>query len=80
VGGTDALLPTPVPPASEGLDVRDAGTAGGPIEVRLPPTLGRGFVIVMDGGLAFDGVPVLGVDVLDVAADSCFVGDFVGDY
>lgn len=33
----------------------------------------------MDGFLAFEGVPVRGVDVVDVAADSCLVGDLVGD-
>ena len=58
-----------------------AGTGGGPIEVRLPPALGRGLEVVMDGVLAFDGVPVLEVEVLDGPADaSCFVGDFVGDF
>jgi hypothetical protein len=36
--------------------------------------------MVIDGGLVFEGVPPLGVDVVDVVADSCFVGDFVGDY
>lgn len=58
----------------------DAGFAGGPIDVRVPPTLGLGFDFVMEGFLvAFDGVPVLGVEAPDVAADNCFVGDFVGD-
>jgi hypothetical protein len=27
----------------------------------------------------FDGVPVRGVGAFDEAADSCLVGDFVGD-
>jgi hypothetical protein len=53
---------------------------GGPIEVRLLARAGFGFDIVMDGFLALDGVPVLGVDVVEVAADSGFVGDFVGDW
>jgi hypothetical protein len=37
--------------------------------------------VVIDGVLAIDGVPVLGVETFDEAADAnCFVGDFVGDY
>jgi hypothetical protein len=72
-------LATPGPPASDCLDV-DVGLGGGPIELRVPPTLGRGFDIVIEGVLALDGVPVLGVEAFDVAADSCLVGDLVGDY
>jgi hypothetical protein len=79
LGGIDALFPTPGPPARDCLDVRDAGTAGGPIEVRLPLMLGRGFAVVADGARVCEGVPVLGVEVAEVAADNCFVGDFVGD-
>jgi hypothetical protein len=41
--------------------------------------LARGFDIVMEGVLVLDGVPVLGVEAFDVAADSCLVGDLVGD-
>ena len=78
-GGADVRFPTLGPPASDGLDVRPAaGGGGGPIEV-LPPTLGLGFDSVTEGFLAFDGVPVRGVEAFDVAAESCFVGDFVGD-
>jgi hypothetical protein len=63
------------------LDVLEAGIGGGPIEVRLPPTLGRGFEVVTDDTRPFEGVPVLGVDAAEVPADpSCFVGDFVGDF
>lgn len=80
VVGADALFATPIPPVRVGLAVDDAGFAGGPIDVRVPPTLGRGLDIVMEGFLAFDGVPVLGVDAADVPAESCFVGDFVGDW
>ena len=59
---------------------RDPGAAGGPIEVRAPPTLGRGLVVVIEGGFVFEGVPVRDV-VAEVPADeSCFVGDFVGDF
>ncbi len=69
------LLPIP---AIAGL-VCEAGLAGGPIDVRLPPpTLGLGLA-VMDGFRALEGVLVLGVEAVDVAADSCFVGDLVGD-
>jgi len=80
--GTAAdLFPTPAPPASDGLGVLAAGMGGGGIDVRFPPTPGRvGFDIVMEGFLALDGVPVLGVEAFDGVADSCFVGDFVGDY
>jgi hypothetical protein len=75
----DDLFPIPVPPAKLGLDVRDAGIAGGPIDVLLVDT-GRG---LGGGGIdafrEFEGVPVLGVEAVEVAAESCFVGDFVGD-
>lgn len=76
VTGAAALLPTPVPPANDCL--RDvAGAGGGPIDVRVPPALGRdALVTVTDGALELEGVPVRGVDV----AESCFVGDLVGDY
>lgn len=55
------------------------GLGGGPIDVLFPPILGLGFVIDMDGFLALEGVPVRGVEAADGAADSCLVGDFVGD-
>jgi hypothetical protein len=80
LGGAPALFPTPRPPTRDFRGARDAGKAGGPIEIRFPPTLGLGLDMVIDGGLAFEGVPVLGVEVLDVFVDNCFVGDFVGDY
>jgi len=67
-------------PASEGLDVLPVGNAGGPIDVRFPPMLWRGLVMDIDGGLVFEGVPVLEVEVLEAGAVNCFVGDFVGDY
>jgi hypothetical protein len=45
-----------------------------------PPTEGRGLVPTEET-LAFDGVPVRELVVLDAAVvASCFVGDFVGDY
>ena len=72
-------MPTLGPPASDGLDVRAAGVGGGPIEVLFPPTLGLGFENVTEGFFVFEGVPVRGVEAFDVAADNCFVGDFVGD-
>ena len=58
----------------------EAGTAGGPIDVRLAPTPteGRAFAVT-DGTLAFDGVAVREVEALDAAVPSCLVGDFVGD-
>ena len=78
--GAEVRFPTPGPPASDGLDIRAAaGGGGGPIEVLFPPTLGLGFDNVTDGFLVFEGVPVRGVEAFDVAAESCFVGDFVGD-
>jgi hypothetical protein len=51
------------------------------MDVRIPPALGLVCLdIVIDSVRALEGVPVLGVEVLDGAADSCFVGDFVGDF
>lgn len=81
VGALPTRAFVPVVPASDCLDVRDAGIGGGPMDVLLaPPTLGLGFEVV-DVGRVVDGVLVLGVDAPDVAADvSCLVGDFVGDY
>ena len=60
--------------------VRDAGMAGGPIDVRVtpPPTDGLAFAVT-EGTLAFDGVAVRDVEALDAAVVSCLVGDFVGD-
>lgn len=79
LGGAVVRVPIPNPPAKDCLF--PAGPGGGPIEVRVPPVLGRtGFDIVTDGALVFEGVPVRGVDVDDVAPESCFVGDLVGDY
>jgi hypothetical protein len=79
-GGADVRFPILGPPASDGLDVRAAaGGGGGPIEVLPPPTLGLGFDSVTEGFLALEGVPVRGVEAFDVVAESCFVGDFVGD-
>ncbi len=75
-GGTLDLLPAPV---TEGR-VCEAGRAGGPIDVRVPPILGRGFDSVTEGFRVFEGVPVRGVDAVEVAAESCLVGDLVGDY
>lgn len=73
-------VPGAVVPTDDCLDVRDVGTGGGPIDVRFPATLGRGFVVDIDGTRPLDGVPVLGVDAAEVPADaSCFVGDLVGD-
>jgi len=79
-GGADVRFPTLGPPASDCLPVRDAGMAGGPIEVLVPPTLGLGFDKVTEGVLALEGVPVRGVEAFEFVADSCFVGDLVGDY
>ena len=71
----------PAVPANDCLDILDAGIGGGPIEVRLPLMLGRGFEVDTDRTRPFEGVLVLGEDVPDVAADAnCFVGDLVGDY
>lgn len=83
VDGAALLFPTPRPPARDGLDVedvRDAGTAGGPIDVRFPPMLGLGgFDVVMEGGRVVEGVVVLGVEAVDVTPGNCFVGDLEGD-
>jgi hypothetical protein len=71
----------PAVPANDCLDVLDAGISGGPMEVRLPLILRRGFEVGTDGRRPFEGVLVLGEEVPDVAADAnCFVGDLVGDY
>lgn len=73
-------MPGPEFPVIDCLDVLDAGIGGGPIEVRLPLILGRGFDVGAGGTRPFEGVLVLGEDVPDVAADaSCLVGDLVGD-
>lgn len=68
----------------EGLAARDAGSEGGPIEVRVagPPVEGRASLAPMDALLpAFEGVPVRELGPLDPAAiDTCLVGDFVGDW
>jgi hypothetical protein len=76
-----ALFPTPKPPAKEVLGWRAPGRGGGPIDVRLAPTIGlTGLDNVTEGVRALEGVPVLGVEVVEGVADCCFVGDFVGDY
>ena len=80
-GGAAVLFPTPSPPAKDCLDTRGPGRGGGPMEVRLPPTLGLvALDNVTDGVRTLDGVPVRGVEAVDGVAESCFVGDFVGDY
>jgi hypothetical protein len=66
---------------TDGRAVRDAGKAGGPMDVRFVAETGRGFVEDIEGGLVLEGVPVRGVEVPEVAAEAnCLVGDFVGDY
>lgn len=85
LGGAVVLFATPSPPARDCLEVFEAGTAGGPIDVLVPPILGRGGLdIVIEGGLVdvgrlVDGVVPQGVEAVEVAAESCFVGDLVGD-
>lgn len=61
--------------------VRDAGAAGGPIEVLAPtpPKDGR-TLEPAEGARTIEGVPVRDVAVLEGPLMSCFVGDFVGDY
>ncbi len=58
--------------------VRDAGAAGGPIDVRWPgiEALCRA---PADATRAFEGVPVLDAAALEAALKG-FVGDFDGDY
>jgi hypothetical protein len=68
------------PLANDCLEEVARGTGGGPIDVRFPVALGLGLDIVTDGFLVTDGVLVLGVEEVDGFRDSCFVGDFVGDY
>jgi hypothetical protein len=60
----------------------DAGNAGGPMDVRAPPTEGRDLAATPTPEVrALEGVPVREVAALDVAVDvTCFVGDLVGDY
>lgn len=64
------------------LAVREATTAGGPIDVRWVIVDVRALeapaVADAEGTLAFEGVPVREAEALDVAL-SCFVGDFTGD-
>lgn len=59
------------------LVVRDAGAAGGPIDVRWAGTDVR-VLAPAEGTLAFEGVPVREAAALDAALRG-FVGDFVGD-
>ena len=62
------------------LVVFEAGAAGGPIDIRIPLMLCRGFGVDVLEFLVMEGVPVrTGVVAPDDAADSCFVGDLVGD-
>lgn len=67
----------------EGLDVRDAGSDGGPIDVRVAPVAAAGRVTLAPIETALpatlDGVPVRVLAPLVGAVASCFVGDFVGD-
>jgi hypothetical protein len=53
-----------------------------PLGFRIPYTsltFGLGFDNITEGFLVFEGVPVRGVEALEFAPESCFVGDFVGD-
>ena len=76
-----AFTPKLADPAMDCLAVLEAGTAGGPIEVRTPLILCRDFGVGVLGFLMIEGVPVrTGVVAPDDAAESCFVGDLVGDY
>jgi hypothetical protein len=60
--------------------VRDAGAAGGPIDVLVAVPLIDGRVLdPAEGARTFEGVPVREVAALDGPLRSCFVGDFVGD-
>lgn len=56
-----------------------AGIPGGPIDVRVAPTDGRGALTPAEGTRAFDGVAVRELEALDDAVANCFVGDLVGD-
>jgi hypothetical protein len=82
-GGRAAAAPgLPVAEDVEGCRVTlDAGKAGGPMEVRAPPTDGRALGPAPPVEVrALDGVPVLEVAALEVAVErTCFVGDLVGD-
>lgn len=78
LGGIDARFATPGPPVNALFGPID-GRGGGAIDVLGPPNAGRGRVMDIEGGRVFEGVPVRGVEVVDVAADNCFVGDLVGD-
>lgn len=60
------------------LAVREAGIAGGPIEV-LFPAMDVRVLAPAEGTLALEGVPVLEADALEAALIG-FVGDLVGDY
>lgn len=88
-GGRPAARPAPDASLDPGaadidcLDVLEVGIGGGPIDVRFPgpAKLCLGFTDPGVGLEPMDGVVVRGVDAPDGAPeDSCFVGDFVGDY
>lgn len=58
---------------------REAGVAGGPIDVRAATAPGRVLGALIEGGREA-GVPVREVPADEVPAEtSCFVGDLVGD-
>lgn len=60
--------------------VRDAGAAGGPIDVLFPPRDGRVLAPAEATRTTFDGVPVREVEALGGPLINCFVGDLVGDW
>lgn len=78
LSGRGGGAPRPAEDDIEGCRVvREAGTGGGPMDVRTPA--GRALIAAAPPR-EVDGVLVLEAAVLDVADPICFAGDFVGDY
>jgi hypothetical protein len=73
--------PRPTPPPIDGLaaGVVFLGAGGGAIEVR-PVVLNLDFVLESDVLAVVAGVLVRGVEAAELADDTPFVGDFVGDW
>lgn len=81
VEGAAPFVGRPIAPLIDCLAARVVffGAGGGAIDGRLA-VLSLDFVLESDVRAVVAGVPVRGVDVVELAEDMPFVGDFVGDY
>lgn len=77
LSGLVVVVPRPAVDDVDGCRVtREAGTGGGPMDVRTPAP---GRVLVVETTRALFGVLVRDAAVLDAVDPTCFVGDLVGD-